>query len=150
MQVDGGELAEEDRACRNDGGAGVGGVCNVGDVAGQGVELGVGENLDGEPVAGAQGCVGDVVAAAEAVGDFVVRESHSVGWLVLVDAGGPHGRLVLLEIVFVALRDQLGLGELLHGECLVELAVFGEEIGGQHECNCFGDDGGHCRGEVAC
>ena len=42
VQVDGGELAEEHGAGRDDGGAGVGGVRDVGDVAGQRVELGVG------------------------------------------------------------------------------------------------------------
>jgi hypothetical protein len=41
------------------------------------------------------------LAAGRAVGDAGIRVHN----LVLVDAGGPHAGLPLLEIVFVALAD---------------------------------------------
>jgi hypothetical protein len=81
VQLQGGELAEERGAGGDRRGVAARRVGNaVGDVAGQRVELGVGQDLHGEPVAGGGRGAADVDAAREAVGDFVVR-MHRFGVL---------------------------------------------------------------------
>ncbi len=76
MELDGGEKAEDGQAGGHLNGAAEGGVGQPGDVAGEGVEFGVGDGLDGRPLAGRGGRAADVLSATEAVGDAVVRESH--------------------------------------------------------------------------